>query len=55
MPANLTIRLPDEQKQQLGRLAKSTGRSHAFHAEEAIRRYLAEEAWQIRETLRVIE
>lgn len=37
MPANLTIRLPDEQTQQLARLAESTGRSRAFHAEEAIR------------------
>lgn len=55
MSANLTVRLADEQKQQLDRLAESTGRSRAFHAEEAIRRYLAEEAWQVQETLRGIE
>lgn len=55
MPANLTIRLPDEQKLQLDRLAESIGRSRAFHAEEAIRRYLGEETWQIQETLRGIE
>jgi RHH-type rel operon transcriptional repressor/antitoxin RelB len=53
--ANLTIRLSDEQKQQLDRLAESTGRSRAFHADQAIRRYLAEEAWQIQETLEGIE
>ena len=55
MSANLTIRLSDEQKQQLDRLAESTGRSRAFHADQAIRRYLAEEAWQIQETLEGIE
>jgi len=49
MESNLTIRLAEELKAQLDELAKLTGRSRAFHAQEALKRYLEEEAWQVQE------
>ncbi len=49
MDTTLTIRLPDDTKQSLERLAGATGRTKSYLALEAIRRYLDEEAWQIAE------
>ena len=55
MEPNLTIRLSEEIKAQLDKLAKQTGRSRAFHAQEALRRYLEEEAWQVQEIKQAVK
>jgi predicted transcriptional regulator len=49
MDLNLTIRLPATVKETLDKLAEATGRSRSFLAQEALRRYLEEEGWQVRE------
>jgi RHH-type rel operon transcriptional repressor/antitoxin RelB len=45
----LTLRIPNEIKEQLGKLAESTHRSQSFLGAEAIRRYIELESWQIAE------
>lgn len=45
----LTLRLDDELKQRLEKLAHSTRRSRSFLAAEAIREYVALNEWQIGE------
>lgn len=45
----LTLRIPEETKAKLDKLAKATHRSKSFLAEEAIARYLELEAWQVGE------
>ena len=45
----MSVRLPDEVEQQLGQLAQSTGRTKSWLANQAIKDYLAREAWQIPE------
>lgn len=47
--AILTLRVPQEVKEQLGRLAKATHRSQSFLGCDAIRRYVELESWQIEE------
>lgn len=48
----LTLRVPREIKDQLGKLAEATHRSQSFWG--AIRRYLDLESWQIAEIQRAI-
>ena len=48
--AILTVRLPEEAKDQLAALAQSTRRSANFLAAEAIVAYVAANAWQVEET-----
>ncbi len=43
----MTIRLDRETRRGLERLARATTRSKAYLAQEAIRSYLAQNAWQI--------
>lgn len=50
----LTLRVPQEVKDQLGKLAEATHRSQSFLGGEAIRRYLELEAWQIAEIQQAI-
>lgn len=45
----LTLRVPNEIKDQLGKLAEATHRSQSFLGAEAIRRYIELESWQIAE------
>lgn len=45
----MSLRLPDEIAETLANLAKATGRSKSFLAVDALREYLAREAWQINE------
>ncbi|HCS45789.1 MAG TPA: hypothetical protein DIW52_23705 [Pseudomonas sp.] len=45
----MSLRLPDEIADTLANLSKATGRSKSFLAVEALREYLAREAWQIEE------
>jgi predicted transcriptional regulator len=42
-----TIRVDDAITRDLDALAAATERSRAWHIEQAIRRYLADEAWQV--------
>lgn len=53
--AVLTLRLPEETKAKLDKLAQATHRSKSFLAEEAIARYLDLEAWQISEIEQAIQ
>ncbi|AZC35817.1 CopG family ribbon-helix-helix protein [Pseudomonas chlororaphis] len=45
----MSLRLPDDVADALAHLAKATGRSKSFLAVDALREYLAREAWQIDE------
>lgn len=47
--ATMSLRLPDDIEGSLAQLAKATGRSKSFLAVDALREYLAREAWQIAE------
>jgi predicted transcriptional regulator len=53
--AVLTLRLPEEIKAKLDKLAQATHRSRSFLAEEAIARYVDLEAWQIGEIEQAIQ
>jgi predicted transcriptional regulator len=50
----LTLRLDSDLKKQLEKLAQSTHRSKSFLAAEAIREYVAINAWQIQEIKKAI-
>ena len=50
MSTTMTIRLEDEVKDRLDRLAESTHRSKSFLAAEAIRTFVENNEWQIAET-----
>ena len=45
----MTIRLDEELKQRLDRLAKATDRSKSYLAAEALRDYVAINEWQVQE------
>ncbi|MDD5383422.1 MAG: ribbon-helix-helix protein, CopG family [Gallionella sp.] len=47
--AILSLRVPQEVKEQLNKLAKATHRSQSFLGSDAIRRYVEIESWQIAE------
>ena len=49
MSTTMTIRLEDEVKDRLERLAESTQRSKSFLAAEAIREFVESNEWQIAE------
>lgn len=49
MSTTMTIRIDDEIKDRLDRLAESTQRSKSFLAAEAIREYVVSNEWQIAE------
>lgn len=53
--AVLTLRLPEEIKTKLGKLAQATQRSKSFLAEKAIARYIELEAWQAGEIEQAIQ
>ena len=44
----MSIRLPEEMSRELDTLAKAVNRSRSYCAIEAIRRFLATEAWQLK-------
>jgi len=50
----MTIRLDDDVKEQLDRLAAATQRSKSFLASEAIREFIALNEWHVRETQQAI-
>ena len=49
MSTTMTIRLEDEVKDRLDRLADSTNRSRSYLAAEAIREFVETNEWQIAE------
>jgi predicted transcriptional regulator len=49
MTTNLTIRVDTTVKKLLDRLSKATGRSRSYLAQDALCRYVEDEAWQIAE------
>jgi RHH-type transcriptional regulator, rel operon repressor / antitoxin RelB len=49
MSTTMTLRLEDEVKDRLDRLAEATQRSKSFLAAEAIREFVDNNEWQIRE------
>ena len=49
MSTTMTIRLDDEVKQRLDRLAEATDRSKSFLAAEAVRAYVENNEWQVAE------
>ena len=51
----LTLRVPQEVKDQLDKLSEATHRSKSFLGSEAIRRYVDLEAWQIGEIQQAIQ
>ena len=53
--AILTLRVPEEIKAKLDKLAQATHRSKSFLAEEAIARYIDLEAWQVGEIEQAIQ
>ena len=53
--AILTLRVPEEIKAKLDKLAQATHRSKSYLAEEAIARYLDLEAWQVGEIEQAIQ
>lgn len=52
--AILTLRVPQEVKDKLGKLAEATHRSQSFLGGEAIQRYVDLESWQIAEIQQAI-
>lgn len=55
MSTTITIRLEEEVKDRLDRLAESTQRSKSFLAAEAIREFVDSNEWQISETRAAIK
>lgn len=55
MSTTMTIRLDDEVKERLDRLADSTHRSKSFLAAEAIREFVETNEWQIAEIRAALE
>lgn len=51
----LSVRITPELKHQLDQLAESEGRTRSFLAEEALKRYVKEEAWQVQEIYHALE
>lgn len=51
----MSLRLPDEIADTLANLAKATGRSKSYLAVDALREYLAREAWQIEEIQKALD
>ena len=49
MSTTMTLRLEDDVKERLDKLADATQRSKSFLAAEAIREYVDNNEWQIRE------
>jgi RHH-type rel operon transcriptional repressor/antitoxin RelB len=55
MSTNVTIRVDSGLKKLLDKLAKATGRSRAFLAQDALRQYLEEQAWQVAQIKQAIK
>jgi RHH-type transcriptional regulator, rel operon repressor / antitoxin RelB len=47
MMTTITVRVPENLRDRYDALARATDRNRQYHALEALRRYLDDEAWQI--------
>ena len=54
MSTTMTIRLEDELKDRLERLAESTSRSKSYLAAQAIREFVELNEWQVSETRKAL-
>lgn len=54
MSTTMTIRIEDEVKERLDRLAESTNRSRSYLAAEAIRAFVETNEWQVAEIRQAI-
>lgn len=55
MNTTFSIRLDEETKERLEKLAKSTSRSKSYLAADAIKEYIEINEWQIREIKQAVE
>ena len=55
MSTTLTIRLDDQTKERLDRLAKATARSKSYLVSNAIKEFIEINEWQIQEIKRAIQ
>jgi len=55
MSTTMTIRLDDDLKEQLEKLAAATQRSKSFLAAEAIREFIELNEWQVHEIQRALQ
>jgi len=51
----MSLRIPDEIADTLANLARATGRTKSYLAVDALREYLAREAWQIEEIKKALK
>jgi len=51
----MSLRIPDEIADTLANLARATGRTKSYLAVDALREYLAREAWQIEEIQKALK
>lgn len=55
MPAQISIRTSEDLVGQLDAMAEATGRTRSFLINEALREYIAREAWQVAEILKALK
>jgi RHH-type transcriptional regulator, rel operon repressor / antitoxin RelB len=55
MSTTMTIRLDDDLREQLDKLAAATQRSKSFLASKAIREFIALNAWQVQEIQQAVK
>ena len=53
--ATMTVRMTEDTKARLTRLAKATHRTKAFVLDKAIQEYLDAHEWQVLETVKAVE
>ncbi|MFI8222840.1 CopG family ribbon-helix-helix protein [Pseudomonas sp. NPDC085632] len=51
----MSLRIPDEIAETLANLAKATGRTKSYLVVDALRVYLAREAWQVEEIQKALK
>lgn len=55
MPAQISIRTSEDLVGQLDAMAEATGRTRSFLINEALREYIAREAWQVAEIRKALK
>ena len=55
MNSTLSFRVPKETIEQLGQLAKATGKSRNFLAVQAMQDFIAREAWQVEQIMQALK
>lgn len=52
--ASMTVRLPEDTKARISKLAQATSRSNTFVVNEALEEYLNTHEWQVMETTKAV-